>query len=302
MIEENFNLCAPLVLIVPVYQGGKYFYDCLRSISGCVDAFDLIVISFNGETSSSDYSHFKQSRLEEKYAGKFLALRSLINLNSIDHMRFICSSITPIVDPKSRIMLLAHDDLLVEKNLCSLNKDTLTEPNSLFIGDYYLFRDDATCAYDDEKLESSILSGHCHKTMSKFEWHKINSEAKNSHMFTNMSGMVFDFCVLRDLCMFLGRMPGTVNCRLEYMLAAHRSVKKISNCFPPIVSIREHAGQFGKRVSRLEYGLGEIRYSLWLYINCRSLYEFISTSFSLWGVLGFLRGFYHVIISLFIRA
>ena len=58
--------------------------------------------------------------------------------------------------------------------------------------------------------------------------------------------------------------------RLEYSLIVNRHIQKIINFEPPLVCVREHSGSAGARVTRKDFAASELRYAIWMWMNCES--------------------------------
>jgi hypothetical protein len=57
----------------------------------------------------------------------------------------------------------------------------------------------------------------------------------------------------------------------------------------PYVRIHQHPNQEGRNVPSIEYPKDEIRYSLWLLFNAKTLQEFMWILRSRWGIRGLIR-------------
>jgi hypothetical protein len=61
--------------------------------------------------------------------------------------------------------------------------------------------------------------------------------------------------------------------RHEYICAAHHLIDALYCHNPPLVAIREHSASEGANKTNLQYHGSELRFIIWLFINCRSFDE-----------------------------
>jgi len=257
-----------------VYQGGRLLAEALESLRPCAKAFEKIVISVNNADPRADVS----TATGILDPSNRIILTTGQNLSPVRHHIWLVDRLRETFAPSQVIMLLGHDDLVrAEAILALASKDGWgLRPDEVVLGDYAVFgeRSLEPRLLNENSLASCFLGGiREREKVGRMEW--FRNLAVISHGFTNVSGMIVPLRILISTAGFLRATKGTKGCRMEYMLVSHRSVKTIRRFRTPIVAIRLHEAQESSSMSSLDLATDEIRYCTWLYLNARTLAEWI---------------------------
>jgi hypothetical protein len=269
------------VLILPVYKGGLLFRRCLASITPCQDLFSKICISLNGADNQFDVQSVCNAGLLSE---KLLLLRTCRDLPPAVHLSWLSSKLSREFTHDNQVMLLAHDDELIEEPLRNwFRLRNMYNSNVAWIGDYETFSAD-TNKLSDDTASRPVTCAEYQTPLSLVDWLEHNENSPNKHVWTNMSGICVPFIVFLDLTRYWRWTFARVGARFEYMLVSHRAVQGILGVQQPVVRIHLHSGQAGRNVPPIEYLRDELRYCTWLLLNCKTKEDFFWITKSSWGV------------------
>lgn len=256
-----------LYLILPVYYGGDKFNRALRSIAGCLNVFDLIVISINGGSNSVDEQILSNYNFDER--PNVVIFRTEMDLSPVDHAKFIVRGVNNLFEIDGRIMFLAHDDELIKENLLVWKRNIFpnASPTEGFIGDYYVCNEMINSTISAKNIVRPLQNINSDSSLEVLGWLRYLKNLKSKHTYTNMSGMIVPVKVYYDYIRFQNRTFGKIGARFEYMLLSHHSISRITSIKAPIVRVYEHLNQEGRNVPKVSYYLDEVRYLLWLILN-----------------------------------
>ena len=270
------NISNLPALIIPVFQGGDDFKRCLASLKNSANFFAKIFISINGSDPSDDEASVMQSDI---FRFSPTILKTNTNLPGVPHIIWITRQIKSEISANQRVFLLCHDDELNHQYYEEwLSLLLARNENTAWIGSYKII---------DMSFKESIISAlptsATDDPLSCKEWLLYNSQQPMGHVFTNASGICIPFCVLEDVAKFWQFTHAKIGGRFEYMMLSHKSIKNISCCSNPIVTIHESLGQSGRNRSYENYLRDELRYSTWLILNAKSIRDFLYIIKSQWG-------------------
>lgn len=267
---------SPLILVIPVYKGGRFFEECLESLRGAIDCFQRIVISFNGPEAEGDHAAFVKSRIGE--SGKVDCLFPFGNLGSVEHTAFIHERLSGQWRGDTPVFLLAHDDLIEGGALRRFVSTAPLDGSSFYLGDWISFEDGASSG---EERHSALPEGCL--SLGIGAWLSYNWSRPSRHVYTNMSGMIASLETLRQVAAWYRMTGSTTGARYEYCMATARQHQRIQRSPEPLVKVRHHAGQEGRRIDGLSAMSDELRYRIWMLFNLRGG-DFLEHG--LWGPWG----------------
>jgi len=260
----NADISYMPVLLVVVYHGGKYFRECVESIKPCVQYFSSSIISINGSEPDEDLQAASQIAL-------LLSTSIFVTgkeLTSVEHANSIQRQLQNLPNSDQHIFVLCHDDLLVYDSFRYLKRDSWlrTDP-SLSLGNYNVFHENGDVSHKSAFCDNTSA----HPTADRAQWRDSLCNPRST--YTNVSGMRMPSQVLIDAVKYMVRTRSENGLRAEYIYAAHHHIDVLYCYNPPLVAIREHSASEGANKSHIQYHGSELRYIIWLFINCRSCDE-----------------------------
>jgi len=258
------DISSKPVLLVVVYRGGTYFKECVNSIKPCTQHFSSSIISINGSEPDEDL----QTASQLSPLLKTTIFTTGQELTSINHFSLIRRQFLNLLNPAQHIFLLCHDDLLLYDSFRYLQPDDwLRADSSLSLGNYVVFRENGFVC-NESAFRGSKLT---HPTAKRAQW--LDSLSNVHSTYTNVSGMRMPSQVLSKAIKYQVRTRSEKGLRFEYICAAHNFIDVLYCYSPPLVAIREHSASEGANQTKLQFHGSEIRFMIWLFINCRSFHE-----------------------------
>jgi len=252
------------VLLVVAYRGGNYFKECVESVKPCVQYFSSSIIFINGSEPEDDLH--TASAITPLLKTSIFATGK--DFSAIEHSNLIQRQLHILLDPGQHIFVLCHDDRLVHDSFCDLKPDDwLRNDPSLSLGNYAVFNDNGHVRYESAFHDRTSTQ----PTANRAQWRDSLGNARSR--YTNASGMRMPSQVLIEAAKYQVRTRSEKGLRSEYICAAHHLIDVLYYHNPPLVAIREHSASEGANKTNLQYHGSELRYIIWLFINCRSFDE-----------------------------
>ena len=274
------------ILLLPVYRGGQMFREAIQSIQPCLPWFESVVISLNGENVDGDESTARE--LNQWCRLTILSTRR--NYTSVQHLHFISRQLSKSMrlPAHTPLFILCHDDLLHRPGFERLDQKQWEEwdPSAISLGDYYAF---------GRGSSGKSLRQEC--WFARYD--ALNSRPKSAFLktqyqrhddpFTNLSGMRLSLGVLRSTVRYFSLTGSRSGMRMEYALIVHKAIENVINFDPPLVCVREHSGSVGANVTQKDFAASELRYAIWIWLNCRSVGAWNLLLQGQYGVGGLIR-------------
>lgn len=260
-----------LVLVVPAYKGGGLLKEALLGVDRIPHVFQCAIISINGPSPSNiaDRDIAEQTLNQVEHT----ILTTGQELTPVQHFIWLSQQLRRRYGVDQMVMFLCHDDLLEVETIAaqSMNRKWNHEPDEVWLGDYKIFGDYqvAEQLLTADGLATSFPESirDC-ESVSKSTW--LESQEGVPNCFTNLSGLVVSLRSVSALASYLRLTRGSKGCRTEYMLATHRSIKRVRRFRKPVVAIRQHSTQEGRLIKSEEYLADELRYCVWRLLNADS--------------------------------
>jgi len=273
------------ILLIPVYQGGRLFGEAVDSVMPCLSWFSRVIISLNGLNVDDD----RATALRLMDLCNLEILETQMNLSAPSHADFIYSQLSDKLQLPldTQIFILCHDDLLSKDGFKALKMDFWQSFRSdwVSLGDYYAFSGTSPVSrFRHEswfaRYDQSIIRPQSAFLSTQYQRH--------DDPFTNVSGMCASLAVLRSTTRFFALTGSRSGMRFEYSLIVNKRVNHVVNFRPPLVCVRERADSEGAMVTRRDFVASELRYAIWIWINCKSVAGVGSLLRGQYGIRGLL--------------
>lgn len=273
------------ILLIPVYKGGDLFSQAVDSVIPCLPWFSRVIISLNGTDTSDD--HASALRLADRCHLTVLQTRK--NLTAARHSRFILKQCFKSLELTSgdQIFLLCHDDLLCKKGFDALDYESWLNFRSdwVSLGDYKAFRNGTS---PDFARHESWFSRYDSLSIRPQEEFMKTQYTRHDDPFTNASGMRMSLGVNSSISRYFHATGSKSGMRTEYAIIVSKRVSHVVNFFPPLVCIRERSDSEGAIVTRSDFAASELRYAIWVWINCKSYAQMQALLRGQYGIKGLL--------------
>jgi len=274
------------ILLLPVYRGGQMFREAIQSIQPCLPWFDSVVISLNGENVDED----ETTALELNQLCRLTILSTRRNFTSVQHLQFISRQLNKTIRlaPDTPLFILCHDDLLHRPGFERLDQKQWREwgSNCISLGDYLVFGQTSSSASPRHESWFARYDALNSRPKSAF---LMTQYQRHDDPFTNLSGMRLSLGVLRSTVRYFSITRSRSGMRMEYSLIVNKAIQNVINFDPPLVCVREHSGSVGANVSRRDFAASELRYAIWIWLNCRSIPSWKLLLQGQYGVSGLFR-------------
>lgn len=237
-------------LLVPVYNGGIYWSQCIESINNYGSLFDNILISINKGTSQLEDTH-NANKISIK--NKNILIQDKL-LSPVEHFCEIVRHVTT-----DYVFILAHDDLLLE-NVYLVKEKIMKEGfnyNISILGTFKFFNDSQELGTVREIYDNSI---------SKDEFIEYDLA---KYFDINISGMCLPVDSIKVNLKYITKF--TRGIRLDYLLLTNNKIIKIYQINKPTVAIRIHEKQEGKIIEQRERFLDSILYFMYHLIESKDI-------------------------------
>ena len=269
--KVDMNKPAELpVLLIPVYRGGAFFREAVNSIKPCLPWFRSCVISINGKDATED------RRCASSLAPlcQLTVLETGRDINAMEHIYYIADQLAFGLgfSKSTQIFILCHDDLLAFQSFQSLDMADWRGygMRTISLGDYISFQDGESPG--SGICKSSFPGANQSHKISRSSFFLMQNTDKDP--FTNISGMRMSLDILLTTLQFYHWTGSRSGMRMEYALTTNKRVQTVINHCPPLVKIRSHPNSEGSIRNYKEFIASELRYALWLWLNCTSLIDF----------------------------
>lgn len=258
------------VLLIPVYRGGSFFREAVNSIKPCLPWFRSCVISINGKDATED------RRCASSLAPlcQLTVLETGRDINAMEHIYYIANQLTFGLgfSKSTQLFIFCHDDLLAFQSFQSLDMAHWHGHGmrTISLGDYITFKDGESPNTGTGKSSFPGVSQSHRISRSSF----FVMQNSGADPFTNISGMRMSLDVLVTTLQFYRWTGSRSGMRIEYALATNKRVQTIINHCPPLVKIRSHPNSEGSIRNYSEFIASELRYAIWLWLNCTSFTDF----------------------------
>jgi hypothetical protein len=271
---------------MPVYNGGQMFKEAIHSVLPCLPWFSRVIISLNGKETHGDHA----IALELADDCDLTILETEEILTSVQHLQFIVNHLNQkmLLAPDSQLFVLCHDDLLHRPGFERLDQEQWKawRPDCISLGDYLVFREESWIASPRHECWFARYDTLTSRPKSAF---LKTQHQRHDDPFTNLSGMRLSLAVLSSTIHYFSRTGSKTGMRLEYSLIVNRHIQEVINFEPPLVCIREHSGSVGARVTRRDFAASELRYAIWMWMNCESVSSLKQLLQGQYGFTGLLK-------------
>jgi hypothetical protein len=262
------------VLVIPTHVTNGFFKEAFNSVNPFVECFKSVIVSINNRDGLAGIQACNQSF----FNGSETIWETKADLSPIGHFIWYTQKLKRLYPPSQQIMFLCYDDLLKGENMRDLFvRSGNSEETSarICLGDYELIGDEypSDKDYCIDGTAQTFGRRYSKPGMTRLQWFVFLQS--QGHAFTNLSGTIATLRVLSDVARFLRLTAARKGLRFEYMLASHRSVRRIHRHRAPLVAVRRHGSQEGRNVEPIDAITDELRYSFWLLLNAQSLKEFV---------------------------
>jgi hypothetical protein len=227
-----------ITVIIPVYNGGKWFQECLESFLPHLECFDTIIASINkSPLQETDVTTFKefQKKLPEHINSFYL--KQKFSLSATAHGFFILWQLRQR-KLKDVQMIMAHDDILLKnfslvyhKIQHKINKNTIINPARSFFNTSF-------------SEENKIYDYYGIKNFSDgFAVDNFILQDFDRHYITNISGVICTREALAKASSITRYL--WYGYRAEYIVLTAPGVNTLCSTPEPIIGIRVHATQQG---------------------------------------------------------
>lgn len=273
------------ILLMPVYKGGALFKEAIHSVRPCLPWFASVVISLNGDETSED--HATAAGLANECNLTLLQTRE--TLSPVKHMQFIVNQLSRRILPSdSQLFILCHDDLLHKSGFEELDQGQWKSWNSdwISLGDYLVFGQDSSAERGRYECWFDQYDSLTSRPKSSF---LLTQYQRHDDPFTNYSGMRLSLAVLSSTIHFFAQTSSKTGMRLEYSLIVNKRIRQVINFKPPLVCVRERSDSVGARVTRKDFAASELRYAIWMWMNCQSISSAKQLARGQYGISGLLN-------------
>jgi len=259
------------VLLIPVYRGGAFFREAVASIKPCLPWFRSCVVSINGKDATED----RQCATSLATLCNLTILETGRDIGPLDHASYILNQLIFKLgyNKATQLFIFYHDDLLSYQAFQSLDMADWSglDNRTISLGDYISFVDGESPNAGSHK--SSLLPGeHQSHRISRSSFFLMQNTGNDP--FTNASGMRMSLDIFMTTLQFYRWTGSRSGMRWEYALTTNKRVQTVINYCPPLVKIRSHPNSEGAIRNYNEFIASELRYALWLWLNCTSLADF----------------------------
>jgi hypothetical protein len=273
------------ILLIPVYKGGQLFSEAIDSIIPCLPWFDQVIISLNGVDVWDD----KATALRLVDRCRLTILATNRTLSAVRHLRFILKQCFKSLRLTSsdQIFLLCHDDLLCKKGFDALDYESWLNFCSdwVSLGDYKAFSNGTSLDLARHESWFSRYDSLCIRPQEEF---MKTQYTRHDDPFTNASGMRMGLGVISSISRYFVATGSKSGMRFEYSIIVSKRVSHVVNFFPPLVCIRERPDSEGAIVTRSDFAASELRYAIWIWINCKSYSQMQVVLRGQYGIKGLL--------------
>jgi hypothetical protein len=258
-----------LNLLIPVYDGGAFFQECLDSIVLHLDIFDFIIISINNSENQQKDINICNAFIADNKNGRFKIFVQSKKYSALRHGIKIYKDIKSDIDlQNSFIIFLCHDDILLEnfstsimQLLPKLHINIAVNParriyHENFIDTNILYTFFGLLAYPDGISRVDYINLLCDRAF-----------------ILNMSGILlhinnyFQSCKILKFFIYGGH--------AEQIYLAQKNILKIYGTTEPLVGIRYHKNQQTRLISWYEKFYDKNISEIYLYstLSCKILKE-----------------------------
>ena len=273
------------ILLIPVYKGGDLFSQAVDSVIPCLPWFSGVIVSLNGTDTSDDHA----SALRLADLCHLTVLQTRKNLSPLRHVRFILKQCFKRLGLTSsdQIFFLCHDDLLCKKGFDALDYESWLNFRSdwVSLGDYKVFGNGTSLDLARHESWFSRYDFLCIRPQEEF---MKTQYTRQDDPFTNASGMRMGLGVISSISRYFVATGSKSGMRFEYSIIVSKRVSHVVNFFPPLVCIRERPDSEGAIVTRSDFTASELRYAIWIWINCKSYSQMQAVLRGQYGIKGLL--------------
>lgn len=250
-----------LTLLIPVYNGGGWFRECLDSLLPHLHCFGHIIVSINKspkqEEDIATFEAFKKQAVG-------VVCKSLIQKRMTSgtvHLRYITLQLRHEIGDDFWFFL-CHDDILLPSFFevyahmqPFLRNDVAINPGRSFFRESFVTENFAYTSFGSKVFENGI-------DVDAF----INQDL-DRHYITNVSGVIYPktsrtyIMALQSLLLF--------GYRSEYIMLTGRGIRTIYTPPEPMVGIRLHANQQGSQQHPIARRWDEYVYMVHAYCRAR---------------------------------
>jgi hypothetical protein len=165
--------------------------------------------------------------------------------------------------------MLCHDDILHEKGFDALDYASWLNFCSdwVSLGGYKVFSNGASPDLARHESWFSRYDSLCIRPQKEF---MKTQYTRHGDPFANAFGMRMSLSILSSIFRYFAATRSTTGNRLEYSIIVSKSVSHVVNFPTPLVCIRERSDSEGAIVSRSDFVTSELRYAIWIWINCKT--------------------------------
>lgn len=246
------------LLVLPVHRGGDFLKNALASLEPVIHKFRHVIISLNSGDNSPDLETIRTSSVD-LYPNVQVVETPRV-FPAAKHLKHIAIEyVRSQHQPSETMMLFFHDDVLDSERFLQFLQMQKSLEGWAFFGGWRLSVD----GVESGTSELKIMPGG----ESATDWIDREETAPSPlHSYTNASGLIFP---VASFLSYSHWVPRTRGVRLEYMLATHRSVRRIGTIPDPFIIISRHPMQEGANATKFVWLSDEVLYQLWLFINFR---------------------------------
>lgn len=240
---------------MPIYRGELLFLDGLDSIESANIAFDKIIISFNG-SSSTDYDLFLREKSRGRYQKEYTVLRTNAEMSSLEHGIFITNHLQDFCAKSLKIFFLAHDDRILKSHNDEVLKKFLLNcsADTVYIPSY------SNCNSKDYSNIFEVIESNQKLSSSDFFW---LTQKKN--VPTSMSGMIVPlYAWIETIKIMLKAGSGA---RFEHLLCIARGVNYV--CFSKNVRVlvAQRKNSEADTLNAMHHRVSSLHYTYTFFVN-----------------------------------
>lgn len=237
-------------LHIPVYCGKELFVGALQSIEEASIEFENIFISFNG-FDSTDYDRFTSLQKQGLLKRDYKIFRTHQDLTAAEHGFFVLRKIKKHMLPSSLLMLLAHDDRIMQPKSRDAQRDFFATLRS----DTVYFPTYHCCIAGDYENVTHVVGQEKNYTTQDF----FNLTMRKN-VRTNMSGMIMPFSAYESAVETITKIA--TGARAEHLFCMGPSVRHVQFTKAICALVGERENSDGKTLSLLEHRRAALSYVL----------------------------------------
>jgi hypothetical protein len=267
---------------MPVYRGGALFKEAIHSVRPCLPWFERVVVSLNGDDTREDHS----TATELANECNLTILQTKETLTPVKHLQFIVDQLHKRkLSADTQLFILCHDDLLNKSGFDQLDQEQWQSwtSNCISLGDYLVFGQESSPEMGRYECWFDRYDTVTRRPRSSF---LLTQYQRHDDPFTNFSGMRLSVAVMSSTIHFFAQTGSKTGMRLEYSLIVNKRIQNVVNFEPPLVCVRERNDSAGARVTRKDFAASELRYAMWMWLNCQSIASAKQLAQGQYGVSG----------------